>query len=532
MIDLLDSLVARTAEKYPDKLAIKHKHAELSYRFFATNVDNAARGLKAAGLERNERVGIYLSKRVETVTSFFASTRANGVFVPINPLLKAFQVGYILNNCNVRILVTSKERYGQLIETLAKCPDLHTVVLVDCASEQIPDESELNLLSWQQLLDASDKTPTRQRRDSDAAAIFYTSGSTGKPKGVVLSHKNMVVGAKSVASYLNNTSEDKLLAVLPFSFDYGFSQLSTAFYSGASVVLMDYLLPRDVINAIARDRITGLAGIPPLWNQLAQQKWPPEASNSLRYITNSGGVLAKITLNNLRTTLPDSQIYLMYGLTEAFRSTFLPPDEINKRPDSIGKPIPNAEILIVKKNGTPCAPGEHGELIHKGPLVAMGYWNDPANTAKRFKPAPGPRKSFATPEIAVWSGDIVKMDEDGYLYFIGRQDDMIKTSGYRVSPTEIEEVVYSSKQVGEVVALGIPHQTLGQGILIVVAPGKQGDTDAKAILSHCKKALPSFMVPLAVEEHVTLPRTPNGKVDRKLLSSLYQDIFSHPVMEL
>ena len=525
MSDLLHSLILTSANARPDKSALIHKGNQHSYAELAANMEQAANGLLAHGLLSDERVGVYLPKLPESVTTFFATTLAGGVFVPINPLLKAAQVGYILQDCNVRVLVTSKDRYKQLAETLESCHDLHTIVLVNCSEENLPQKRDFNFLSWQQLLDSDHANIAKSRIDTDMAAILYTSGSTGKPKGVVLSHKNMVSGARSVAQYLNNTAEDKLLAVLPFSFDYGFSQLSTAFHAGASVMLMDYLLPRDVIKAIAKTQITGLAGVPPLWNQLAQLEWPAEAVDSLRYMTNSGGAMPKATLQQLRSALPNSDFYLMYGLTEAFRSTYLPPQEIDKRPDSMGKAIPNTEIMVVREDGSPCAPGEPGELVHRGSLVAMGYWNDPAKTAERFKPTPGQNKALTLNEIAVWSGDSVKMDEEGYLYFIGRKDDMIKTSGYRVSPTEIEEVIYSSKLVGEVVALGISHPTLGQGILVVATASKDTELDGDAIINLCKKELPNFMVPLAVEKVDSLPRNPNGKIDRKLLSNEYQDIF-------
>lgn len=530
MIDLLHNLIAYSADAFSDRLAVKHKSDSLSYEMLALETDAAARGLHAMGLERNERVAIYLPKLPTAVTSFFATGRANGVFVPVNPLLKAAQVEYILRDCNVRILITSKDRYLQLRTALDHCHDLHTVVLVDEQTGQQPKSHKLNVITWQDLVNASDKAPLQQRIDTDMAAIFYTSGSTGKPKGVVLSHKNMVQGAKSVASYLHNHYEDHLLAVLPLSFDYGFSQLSTAFHSGAAVTLMDYLLPRDVIKIIAQNKITGLAGVPPLWNQLAQLDWPEEAAQSLRYITNSGGAMPKTTLGKLRNALPKSSVYLMYGLTEAFRSTYLPPEELDKRPDSMGKAIPNVDVMIVREDGTPCRPGEPGELVHKGSLVAMGYWNAPDTTAERFKPAPGQDNALSLPEVSVWSGDTVKADTDGYLYFLGRKDDMIKTSGYRVSPTEIEEVVYASQEVGEVVALGITHPSLEQAILIVATPNPMGNHDHKIdkqlILKHCKKELPNFMVPLAIETLDALPRNPNGKIDRKLLSSRFQDIFS------
>jgi acyl-CoA ligase (AMP-forming) (exosortase A-associated) len=355
--------------------------------------------------------------------------------------------------------------------------------------------------------------------DADMAAILYTSGSTGKPKGVVLSHRNMLAGATSVAAYLEIHREDRLLAALPLSFDAGFSQLTTAFHAGASVVLINYLVPRDVLNAVERYRITGLTAVPPLWIQLAELAWPRAARETLRFIANTGGRMPKTTLDALRRALPQTLVYLMYGLTESFRSTYLPPSELDRRPDSIGKAIPNAEVLVVRQDGTPCDANEPGELVHRGALVSLGYWNDPEKTAERFKPAPGHPAELAMAEIAVWSGDTVRRDEEGFLYFIGRRDEMIKTSGYRVSPTEVEEVVYATGQVGEVAALGIPHAVLGQAIIIVVTPPANGSTDSKALLAACRERLPAYMVPARiVERQDRLPRNPNGKIDRKLLA--------------
>ncbi len=526
MTDLLFNLIRHSAEQRPQQIALQHKNSSHSYATLALEVESIAHILLDIGLGRDERVAIYLPKLPETVVSFFAVSHAGGVFVPINPLLKAPQVGYILNDCNVRMLVTSKERYEQLKETLPQCHDLHTIILVNCEAADLPNDPGFNYLAWGDLRILNVGKQPHRRIDADMAAILYTSGSTGKPKGVVLSHKNMVAGARSVAEYLQNSHEDRLLAVLPFSFDYGFSQLSTAFHSGATTVLMDYLLPRDVVKMVAKAQITGLAGVPPLWNQLAELEWPAEALDSLRYMTNSGGAMPKTTLARLRASLPKSKFFLMYGLTEAFRSTYLPPEEIDNRPDSMGKAIPNAEIMVVREDGSPCAPGEPGELVHRGALVAMGYWNDPGKTAERFKPLPGQNPALTLTEIAVWSGDTVKMDDAGYLYFVARRDDMIKTSGYRVSPTEVEEVVYASQLVGEVVALGIPHPTLGQAIVLVATPNKRGELNAEQILSHCKQQLPNFMVPQAVERRDNLPRNPNGKIDRKLLSSEYLNLFS------
>nr|MDQ2694058.1 acyl-CoA ligase (AMP-forming), exosortase A system-associated [Pseudomonadota bacterium] len=489
----------------------------------AQHVAAAAGGFRHLGLARRERVAVYLPKRLETVAAMFGVAAAGGAFVPVNPLLKPEQVAYILRDCNVRILVTAQDRAGQLDPVLGDCPDLHSLVLVDGDGFR-PSAPHLQALPWTALLDAAHRPP-RRGIDMDMAAILYTSGSTGRPKGVVLSHRNLLAGAHSVAEYLENRPDDRILAVLPFSFDYGLSQLTTAFVAGARTVLMDYLLPRDVLRAVAREGITGLAAVPPLWIQLAQLPWPAAAGETLRYITNSGGAMPRTTLAALRRALPQTRVFLMYGLTEAFRSTYLPPAEVDRRPDSMGRAIPNAEILVVREDGMPCAPGEPGELVHRGSLVSLGYWNDAEKTARRFRPAPGQPAGLTLPELAVWSGDTVRMDEEGFLYFIGRKDDMIKTSGYRVSPTEVEEVIYASGLAAEAAALGVPHPVLGQGIVAVVKPARDGGFDAAALLDHCQRHLPNFMLPQQVVTRDALPRNPNGKIDRKLLANELQDLF-------
>jgi acyl-CoA ligase (AMP-forming) (exosortase A-associated) len=527
MTELLHELPQRHAARAAATIALRHKTAELSYGELASRIDAFAAAAIALDCQRGDRIGIFLPKQFENVIAMFGTTRAGCVFVPINPLLKPPQVQHILMDCNVRVLVTSPERFELLRSLLAHCPDLRHVVVIGDTAPASPSAS-LSVVTWQTLL--AGNAPLRPYRviDADMAAILYTSGSTGKPKGVVLSHSNIVTGAHSVAQYLENTANDRLLAVLPFSFDYGFSQLSTSFHAGASVVLMDYLFPRDILTLLARERITGLAGVPPLWSQLAELEWPADITSHLRYITNSGGALPGATLRKLRDALPRTQVFLMYGLTEAFRSTYLPPTEIDNRPGSMGKAIPNAEILVVRPDGTPCAPNEPGELVHRGSLVALGYWNDSDKTALRFRPAPGQPAGLRLPEIAVWSGDTVRADEDGFLYFVGRGDEMIKTSGYRVSPTEVEEVVFASGLVADAAAVGVKHPTLGQAIVIVATPAAGHVTNERAVLDHCRKELPAFMVPTRIEWRDALPRNPNGKYDRPRLATELADLFAGP----
>jgi acyl-CoA ligase (AMP-forming) (exosortase A-associated) len=447
------------------------------------------------------------------VVSVFGTSAAGGAFVPINPLLKPQQVAYILDDCDVRVLVTSAERYDRLRDQLPHCPSVETVVVLGDATAG--HDAGHRVIAWDDLPAGAPRSATAI--DIDIAAIFYTSGSTGMPKGVVLSHRNLLVGGASVSQYLGNDADDVILAALPLSFDAGFSQLTTGFTVGAHVVLHNYLLPADVVRLCAKHQVTGLTCVPPLWLQLIDQEWPEEASSSLRYFANTGGRMPRSTLDRLRAIFPQAAPFLMYGLTEAYRSTYLDPAEVDRRPDSIGKAIPNAEILVVREDGSLCDPGEHGELVHRGALVAMGYWNDPERTAERFRPAPGRDAAICTGETSVWSGDIVVRDEEGFLYFVGRRDEMIKTSGYRVSPAEIEEVVYGTGMVGDAVALGVDDERLGQHILLAVSPANGSELDGEALLAQLRKVLPLYMVPKHVVVRPSLPRSPNGKFDRNLL---------------
>lgn len=513
----LHHIVAETARRLGDQPALTAKELTLTYAELWQEVAGVAAGLRRLGLQRGERVAIYLDKRVETVSAMFGASAALGVFVPVNPLLRAEQVAYILADCTARVLVTTPERLQLLRDQLEGCKSVRHVVVLGAAPSAY--EAHYTVTSWVDLRGGAEPGPDGQPAgiDADIAAIFYTSGSTGRPKGVVLSHRNLIVGAESVSGYLRNTAEDVVAAALPLSFDAGFSQLTTGFQVGAHVVLVNYLAPTDVIRACVRHGVTGLTCVPPLWIQLADQAWPADAANRLRYFANTGGRMPRPTLEKLRRTFPLALPYLMYGLTEAFRSTYLDPAEVDRRPDSIGKAIPNAEILVVREDGTVCDPGEPGELVHRGALVALGYWNDPERTAERFRPAPGREAGQGTTEMAVWSGDTVVRDEEGFLYFVGRNDEMIKTSGYRVSPTEIEEVVYGTGMVRDAVALGADDPLLGQHIVLVVSAAAGGEVDSDALSRELRRRLPLYMVPKQVVVRGQIPRSPNGKLDRKLL---------------
>ena len=521
---LLDHLPLAQEKISAGRIALTHGDRSLSYSTLSTSIRHFCGGLMSMGLARSERVAVYLDKRFENGIACFGAAAAGAVFVPVNPLLKPDQVGHILRDSNARVLVTSPERQELLEGTLASCPELRHVIVVGEAPGA-GGSAQYAVHAWAQVLQAPSDDGHRVI-DTDMAAILYTSGSTGQPKGVVLSHRNMVTGAKSVAQYLENDADDTLLAVLPLSFDAGFSQLTTAFCVGARVVLLNYLLPKDVTNALVKERVSGLTAVPPLYIQLARMPWPSSITEHLRYFANTGGRMPLEVLKALRERTPQSRPFLMYGLTEAFRSTYLPPEQIDRRPDSIGKAIPNAEILVLREDGTPCAAGEPGELVHRGALVAMGYWNDAEKTAERFRPLPGREPGLVLPELAVFSGDTVRADDEGFLYFVGRRDEMIKTSGYRVSPAEIEELLYATKLVGETAAFGVPHPTLGQGIVVVATHGPHAPTDEPALLAECKRRLPAYMVPSRIDlRDGPLPRNPNGKIDRKTLAAEYYNLF-------
>ena len=497
--------------------ALTFKKETLSYSELWRKVVNVANGLADIDVGNGDRIGVFLDKRHETVAAVFGASAAGCAFVPVNPSLKPQQVAYILADCDVRVLVTTAERWTLLRDELTRCPSMEHVVLVGntVGDEQLSNGESYVVHAWSELFEGHRPVgPLVSRIDVDIAAILYTSGSTGKPKGVVLSHRNLIVGAESVSEYLQNTSDDVILSALPLSFDAGFSQLTTAFSVGAHVVLMNYLLPGDVVRLCAKHKVTGLTCVPPLWIQIADQSWRSDVGQRLRYFANTGGRMPKSTLDRLRHNFPQAAPFLMYGLTEAFRSTYLDPAQVDKRPDSIGKAIPNAEVLVVRPDGTRCDAGEEGELVHRGALVALGYWNDPERTAERFRPLPSSDSPWRTPEMAVWSGDAVVADEEGFLYFVGRKDEMIKTSGYRVSPTEIEEVAYDSGSVRDAVALGVEDPRLGQRVLLVVAARDPESFRTDDLLATFRRSLPLYMVPASVVILDELPRSPNGKFDR------------------
>jgi acyl-CoA synthetase (AMP-forming)/AMP-acid ligase II len=346
---------------------------------------------------------------------------------------------------------------------------------------------------------------------------------------VVLSHRNIVAGAFTVSQYVKNTEHDRLLSILPFNFDYGLNQLTSAFLHRAQIVLLDPLFPKDVLKTVEKFQITGLAAVAATWIQLLQIPWDAEKLKSIRYMTNSGGAIPEHYVLEMVNRLPNAEMYLMYGLTEAFRSTYLDPKLVRERPTSMGKAIPGEEIMILGEDQKPVKPGEVGELVHRGALVAQGYWNDPENTAIRFRPNPIQPAEVPLREMVVFSGDYIRIDEQEFLYFVGRKDEMIKYAGNRVSPTEVEEVIYKHPKIKDVMVLGIPNEMYGQLIKAVVAPNGEPLTPEE-IITYCKKMLPPYMIPSEVDIWDELPRNSNGKIDRSSIKKAVLDKLATKVL--
>jgi acyl-CoA ligase (AMP-forming) (exosortase A-associated) len=487
----LDHLALRGADDAP---ALLLRSGALTYEALRARVARLAGWLSSAVPEPGARVACWLPKSELACLLPLAAARAGLVHVPINPLLKRAQVAHILADSGAKLLIANPAR-------------LATLEPGDRGEAEAIEEEEVNARAAQ----AADLGASSH--DSTALAqILYTSGSTGRPKGVMLSHANLWLGAVSVATYLKLLPDDRLLGVMSLSFDYGQNQLLSGWYAGASIAPLDYLTPRDVVKAVARERLTALAGMPPLWVQLVEQEWGA-AGASLRRLTNTGGALTVDLVRKLRALFPQADLYAMYGLTEAFRSTYLDPALIDEHPTSIGQAIPFAEVMVVGDDGEEAAPGEEGELVHAGPLVAQGYWRDPERTAERFRPAPAWSRYGG---VAAWSGDRMRRDEQGLLYFVGRRDAMIKTSGNRISPQEIEEAALATGLVAEAAALGVPDARLGQAIHLVARA--VGTADEVRLRQALAQTLPNFMVPQAIHWRSALPISANGMVDRAALA--------------
>ncbi len=478
----LDHLASRGAPQAP---ALTVGAVTITYAELDDAVGRTAAHLLAHGLAPGDRIASWMGKTMLACVLPLAAARAGLVHVPINPVLRRAQANHILADSGATLLIANAARLDSL---------------------EPGDLAEARAIPLEAWLAPGPALPPSSHAPDTLAALLYTSGSTGRPKGVMLSHANLWLGAVSVAHYLALTPDDRTLCLLPLAFDYGQNQLLATWYAGGEAIAFDYLLPKDVVKTVRRHDVTTLAGVPPLWLQLAEQDWSG-AGASLRTLTNSGGHLALPLVRRLRTQFPQARLHLMYGLTEAFRSASLDPDEVDAHPDSVGTAIPFAQLRIARPDGSDAAPGEDGQLVHSGPLVAKGYWNDRARTAARFRLGPD--------GLEVWSGDTMTIGADGLLRFRARDDAMIKVSGNRISPTEIEDAALASGAATDAAAFGLPDDRTGQAIVLVAV----GASDEAALRRHLKRTLPPHMQPAHIIWRETLPVGPNGKLDRTALKA-------------
>ena len=477
-----------------------------TYDQLNNHVEKLAAWMYERGVRRGDRVGIYLYKSFEEVIAMFAAARLGAVFVNINYQWTLQQLNYVINDCQISFLTMDESRAVELASQ--KNPDFLRSILVKGKSPE-----NKNFFNWTEF----NSPPLPEELtciDVDLAAILYTSGSTGKPKGVMLTNLNLIQGARSVGKYLKNNKDDRVISVLPFSFDYGLNQLTTMFLVGGTIVLQSVMMPSEIIKSIKQNEVTGFAAVPPTWVAIVRYLLEvPNDFPKLRYITNSGGKIPNNILESMKKVLPNVDIFLMYGLTESFRSTYLSPELFNKKMGSMGKAIPNSEIFIINPDKGICGPGDHGELVHRGSLVSKGYWGKNESTAEKIKTCPE-LKHLIGDEKVVYSGDIVKIDEDGFFWFISRVDSLIKSTGFRISPQEVEEIVMKFGNVSEVVAFGVNDDTLGQVVHVAISTLNGKPLIQSEFLKYCRENMPHYMVPKVMHHYIgQMPRTSSGKID-------------------
>ncbi len=509
---LLSRFLEHSAAVYPDKTALITSSGRYSYREIEEMANMVANALIGEGLERGDRIALFMENSLEAVVCIFGILKAGCIFLPVNPTIKAEKLAYILNNCQASAIMSAVEMVRVIATACKSTPSISRIFL---SGKDIPlgliEKKTFQLDSI--LLDGNRKQPEPRVIDVDLAAIIYTSGSSGFPKGVMMAHFNMVSAASSITTYLENTAGDIILNVLPLSFDYGLYQVIMGFKSGATVILENsYMYPYRIIQTILKEKVTGFPIVPTISAILLQMEdIKTHDFSCLRYISNTAAALPVSHIQKLREFFPGTRIYSMYGLTECKRVSYLPPDQLGIRPSSVGKGMPNTEAYIVDENGNRVGPDVTGELVVRGSNVMRGYWGLPEVTARRLKPGPLPG------EKVLYTGDLFRMDEEGYLYFVARKDDIIKSRGEKVSPREVENILYEIDGVAEAAVIGVNDEILGEAVKAVIVLKDGIKLTGKEIIRFCAMHLEDFMVPKVVEFRKELPKTDTGKISRHCL---------------
>ena len=512
---LVNHFLENSALRYPDKTALICGNRRLTYSEIDAMANSLASFMISEGIERGDRVAIFLDNSVEAVISIFAALKAGAIFLMVNPTTKKDKLNYILNNCRASALISHTDKFNIASEAYKTTPSLRFAFLSGKKKDIVNGRQRYIFMEDALANISSSGKPvvTSPCIDIDLATIIYTSGSTGNPKGVMMTHHNMVSAANSITQYLENRKDDIILNLLPLSFDYGLYQIFLAFKTGATVIMEEtFPYPYKIIETILKERVTGFPIVPTVSAILLQME---ELKNHnfehLRYISNTAAALPPIHITRLREIFPKAKIYSMYGLTECKRVTYLPPDQIDIRPTSVGKGMPNEEVYIVDEKGNKVGPNVIGELVVRGSNVMKGYWEMPEETAKRLKPGRYPG------EMVLYTGDLFKMDKEGYLYFVGRKDDIIKSRGEKVSPKEIENILYEIEGVIEAAVIGVPDDILGQAIKAFVVLKNGATMTEKDVQRFCAKRLEDFMVPKHIEFKSELLKTSTGKITKTAL---------------
>jgi amino acid adenylation domain-containing protein len=511
----LHDFLGASAKRLPDKAALVCQKQRVTYRELDESSNALANALVRAGVARGDRVVVFGDNTIETVIAFWGVLKANAVVSIVNPLTKTDKLTYLLNDCRATALVTEAHLTPFFAEAAKNAPHLRHVIV----SGTVDIERMAGLPSvarWQDVLAGAprDAPPARRNIDIDLAAIIYTSGSTGDPKGVMLTHRNMLTAGTSIATYLENVEDDVILCVLPLAFDYGLYQMIMSVSVGARLVLeRSFAFPTRVLETVVSEGVTGFPGVPTIFAILAEMKSLSDYDFSkIRYASNTAAALPVKHILMLKDIFPKAKIFSMYGLTECKRCTYLPPADLDRKPTSVGIAIPNTELWIVDENDVRLGPNQVGQLVIRGATVMKGYWEKPEATAKKLRPGPLPG------EQVLYTGDLCRLDEDGYLYFVGRMDDIIKSRGEKVAPKEVESTLMNIHGVKEAAVIGVPDDILGQAVKAFVVLEEGATLVEKDVVRECQQRLENFMVPKYISFVASLPKTTTGKIKKTDLS--------------
>lgn len=514
-VTLLHDYLIDTAQLLPDKVALVSRGQRLTYREIDQRSNALARGLVARGVQRGDRVVVFCENGPEAVIAFWGVLKANAVVVPVHPQTKPEKLAYLLGDSRASALVADGSLARVFVEAAAGSKHLGSVIVVGPFDRE-RHHALREVSSWDEAARRGEVGGAPERRciDVDLAAIIYTSGSTGEPKGVMLTHRNMLTAATSITTYLENVRDDVILNVLPLSFDYGLYQMIMAFKVGARLVLeKSFAYPAEVLARVVQEEVTGFPGVPTVFAMMSDMKTIGDYDFSrVRYVSNTAAALPVKHILRLKDIFPRARIFSMYGLTECKRCTYLPPEDLDRKPTSVGIPIPNTEAWIVDDNGEKVPPNTIGQLVVRGATVMSGYWEKPEATAKKLRPGPLPG------ELVLYTGDYCTMDEEGYVTFVGRMDDIIKSRGEKVPPKEVEHALMSVRGVKEAAVIGVDDDVLGQAPKAFVVLEEGASLDESELRRECQLRLESYMVPKWIEIAASLPRSGNGKIDKRALA--------------